>query len=492
MTTAVNDICLKGVQSMAQIDALISQAQKDHSVHLDLSYLSITELPTEIGSLTDLSELDLRGNILESLPIEITHLDQLTRLYLDDNMFRKLPAAVCDLTGLKVLGFSNNRLDSLPPEIGNMTSVNRIDLQNNHLCRLPKELGNLRELNVIDISSNEFSRLPAVLWKLRKLVYLAASRNEIESVPASIGNLINLRYLDLADNDILEISPKFGRLRNLRYLDLASNRLSELPDRLFRLPSLTHLDISDNWFDEIPESLPDLGTLAWLDISGHASAHLPSRILDLVEAGLQIGIRSDLDTEQDPIFFLRWALQFRQDALLATDTEDRPYIASLIAGTVDLMRFWAVEMASSQQIWILEDQEYGLTGPSHAGYVLLFSGGTLGKNLLTDGSPDILQIDEGMDPVARILVPNDDCVFSYACDIAQIWMIYRFDNITVARADGEVLSDRNLKDIEQQISSDIYADFDEEDDDELRLEFTASVDRTLLRVDFHHYYQTLG
>ena len=147
-------------------------------------------------------------------------------------------------------------------------------------------------------------------------------------------------------------------------------------------------------------------------------------------------------------------------------------------------------MGGSQGTWILEEQEYGLTGPSYAGYVLLFSGGTLGKNSLTDGSPDILQIDEGMDPVARILVSNDDCVFSYACDIAQMWMIYRFDDITVTRADGEVLSDQNLKDIEQQISSDIYADFDEEDDDELRLEFTTSVDKTLLRVNFLPMYKS--
>ena len=163
-------------------------------------------------------------------------------------------------------------------------------------------------------------------------------------------------------------------------------------------------------------------------------------------------------------------------------------MASLIAGTVDLMRFWAVDMASSQQRWILEDQKYGLTGPSHTGYVLLFSGGTLGGNLSTDGLRDILQIDEGINPVARILVPNDDCVLSYACDIAQMWMIYRFDDITVTRADGEVLSDQNLKDVEQQISSDIYADFDEEDDDELRLEFTTSVDKTLLRVNFLPMY----
>ena len=88
----------------------------------------------------------------------------------------------------------------------------------------------------------------------------------------------------------------------------------------------------------------------------------------------------------------------------------------------------------------------------------------------------------------RTLVDNEKCIFSDGCDLAQMWMIYHFDDITVTRADGRSLGDQNLKDIEQQISEDIYADFNEEEDDELRLEFRASAGNMSLWVDFLRQY----
>jgi len=68
-----------------------------------------------------------------------------------------------------------------------------------------------------------------------------------------------------------------------------------------------------------------------------------------------------------------------------------------------------------------------------------------------------------------------------------MWMIYHFDDITVARADGRSLSDQNLKDIELNISEDIYDDFDEEGY-ELRLEFTPAADKMSLTIDFLRQY----
>ena len=89
--------------------------------------------------------------------------------------------------------------------------------------------------------------------------------------------------------------------------------------------------------------------------------------------------------------------------------------------------------------------------------------------------------------VVRILVDNEECIFSQGCDLAQMWMIYHFDDITVTRADGRSLSDQNLKDIELNISEDIDDDFDEEGY-ELRLEFTPAADKMSLTIDFLRQY----
>ena len=75
-------------------------------VQLLLRDLDLTgAVPAEIGQLTSLERLDLRGNQLTSLLAEIGQLTALTRLYLDDN-----------------------ELTSLPPEIGQLRSLERLYL----------------------------------------------------------------------------------------------------------------------------------------------------------------------------------------------------------------------------------------------------------------------------------------------------------------------------------------------------------------------------
>jgi Leucine-rich repeat (LRR) protein len=275
----------------------------------------------------------------------------------------------------------------------------------------------------------------------------------------------------------------------LRYLGLNGNSISELPGRLFALQNITHLNISENDFNEIQNGLANLSSLVHLDISGHHDADIPPEIFDLFESG--IAVCDYLDTPEVPIFFLRWALQFREDALSDNDGGNCREIKSLVQGTVDLLRFWAVDLNSSVERWVLNEQEYGLTGPENAGYVLLFAGGTLGQELFDfSGAIDGLgsfPIYDDLESVARILVDNEECIFSQGCDLAQMWMIYHFDDITVTRADGRSLSDQNLKDIELNISEDIYDDFDEEGY-ELRLEFTPAADKMSLTIDFLRQY----
>ena len=450
---------------MDQQESLIAQAYRNRSAYLDLSYMGLKDLSPDIGKLEDLVDLDLRGNILDCLPDEISRLHRLAGLHLDGNVFQKFPSVLFDLASLE-----------------------RITLSNNKLANLPRELGDMKDLVSVDISSNSFERLPAALWRLEKLARLDASDNEIERIPSSINALTNLVYLDLSRNKINGIPTSIGSLGRLRFLDVSDNLISELPGRLFRLDNLTYLDVCENDLPEIPVGLVKMPSLVYAGISGNDYYgdetfydNITLEFVDLFEAG---AVDCDgLDTREVPIFFLWWALRFREDTL-ADEKRDLRY---LVQGTIDLLRFWAVDMGSGKHRWILEEQEYGLTGPGRAGYVFTFHGGILGQNIMERGSPiDGLKsfpIDDVPDPVARILVPNEECVLSYGCDLAQMWMMYHFDGIIVERADGRSLSDQNLKDIEQQISADIYADFDEEDDDELRLEFRA-YSNTSLSVDF--------
>ena len=60
----------------------------------------LTELPPEIGNLTNLYRLELKGNQLAELPAEIGNLVNLAFLNLDDNQLTELPAEIWNLTNL--------------------------------------------------------------------------------------------------------------------------------------------------------------------------------------------------------------------------------------------------------------------------------------------------------------------------------------------------------------------------------------------------------
>ena len=61
---------------------------------LNLYNNQLTELPSEIGQLTQLTRLYLSGNQLTQLPNEIGQLTQLTRLYLSGNKLTQLPTEI--------------------------------------------------------------------------------------------------------------------------------------------------------------------------------------------------------------------------------------------------------------------------------------------------------------------------------------------------------------------------------------------------------------
>jgi Leucine-rich repeat (LRR) protein len=86
-------------QKMSQEKLLrrILKAKRQKSTTLDLSKSSISELPEEIGQLTNLTTLYLAGNELSSLPPEISKLTNLNRLSLENNELTKIPSQLFDL-----------------------------------------------------------------------------------------------------------------------------------------------------------------------------------------------------------------------------------------------------------------------------------------------------------------------------------------------------------------------------------------------------------
>ena len=244
---------------------------------LDLSENQLTgSIPSELGSLSNLTQLYLWGNSLSGgIPQELGNLTSLEILALGKNQLTgSIPGELGDLTNLMVLYLWGNSLSGgIPPELGNLANLGVLDLADNQLTgSIPAELGRLTNLTELSLWGNSLSGgIPQELGNLTSLEILALGKNQLTgSIPGELGDLTNLMVLYLWGNSLSGgIPPELGNLANLGVLDLADNQLTgSIPAELGRLTNLTELSLWGNSLSGgIPPELGNLSNLAVLYIA---------------------------------------------------------------------------------------------------------------------------------------------------------------------------------------------------------------------------------
>ncbi len=110
----------------------------------------------------------LKGSKIRQLPSEIGQLSNLQELDLSYNKLPSLPAEIGQLSSLQTLNLSYNNLSSLPAEFGQLSNLQTLDLWNNNLSSLPVEFGQLSNLQTLHLWNNNFSK--AEKQKIKKLL----------------------------------------------------------------------------------------------------------------------------------------------------------------------------------------------------------------------------------------------------------------------------------------------------------------------------------
>lgn len=247
------------------------------AIQLDQNNL-IGTIPDELGSLTELTRLNLRNNqISGEIPAKIGNLNKLTQLFLENNMLTgTIPIEIENLSNLEQLDLHFNNLSgTIPPGIFNMTNLTTLILFGNELSgTLSKEIGNLVNLQSLELYSNLLSgEIPTEIGSLTKLTRLFLALNQFTgAIPASIGNLINLTNLQLNGNQLTGIiPPEIGNLTELRTLLFYHNQLdgSILPE-IGNLTNLTQLNLSSNQLsDSIPVEMGNLINMRSLELNNN-------------------------------------------------------------------------------------------------------------------------------------------------------------------------------------------------------------------------------
>ncbi len=259
---------------------------------LDLAYNQLSgSIPAQLGSLSKLQELYLYYNELSgSIPATLGNLSNLQELDLDNNQLSSsIPPALGDLSNLEYLYLDHNKLSgTIPPQVGDLSNLTALWLNNNQLNHgIPVGFGNLFNLEELYLDYNKLTdSIPVELGNLSKLRFLALDSNQLSgSIPVALGNLSALTYLNLEYNQLSSSIPvALGDLSNLQELYLDHNQLSgSIPVDFGNLSNLNTLDLEyDQLSGGIPVGLGNLSKLTYLQLDvNQLSGGIPAELGNL-------------------------------------------------------------------------------------------------------------------------------------------------------------------------------------------------------------------
>jgi hypothetical protein len=199
---------------------------------LDVSFNVMTSLDGDVLAALagDLRSLDASGNRLTELPHELGHLTNLRQLLINGNQLSTIAPEIGNLKKLQVLSASNNQIEALPRHIGRLRELTELRLDGNHLKSVLLDLGELRQLQVLDLSNCNLQQLPEQICYCGSLIELSLGNNRLASLPVSIGRLTRLAMLDVSQNRLHDLPLSMGRCVGLECvgarLDLTGNPLT--------------------------------------------------------------------------------------------------------------------------------------------------------------------------------------------------------------------------------------------------------------------------
>ena len=271
-------------------------------------------IPSELGSLTNLTGLELYSNQLSgSIPSSLGSLTNLEALVLDNNagLSGPLPGSFTGLDALQYLymdgtglcaptdaafqrwlqGIANKRgvvncedpvAEDRAALVALYNATNGPNWSNNTNWLSDRPLGEWHGVTTdangrvtrLSLHPNQLSgTIPPEVGQLNNLQYLSLSGNQLSgTIPPEVGQLNNLQYLYLYNNQLSgTIPPEVGQLNNLQSLALDGNQLSgTIPAALGQLNNLQDLRLEGNagLSGALPGSFTALDALNLLYVGG--------------------------------------------------------------------------------------------------------------------------------------------------------------------------------------------------------------------------------
>lgn len=252
---------------------------------LNLRHASLSALPSDIGNLKQLVNLDISSTNLKVLPESIGALEQLEVFNINGCDIKELTFDITKWTKLRELNIAWTDLEAFPKGVDQLGQLENLQFAGLNLKTYPIAIHKLKRLRKLGISVNE--QVPASIVELTNLRELmiesnVLATNELTEIPASIGQFPFLNKLVLSCSKVTSISPAIGNLSNLEYLEFLMPSLTTLPSTIGQLKNLGILVINVTDLEVLPKELSELTSLRILDLYGNELlTTLPASIVTL-------------------------------------------------------------------------------------------------------------------------------------------------------------------------------------------------------------------
>ncbi len=276
--------------------------------------IPLDTLPSVIGRLNALRELNGLGAGMRALPPEIGLLDSLESLYLDHNLLEALPDEIGNLAALKSLAVRWNNLKGLPPTISGLHRLTSLSAAYNDIELLPDGIGGLFNLSSLSLLHNRLSTLPSALWSLPRLQWLDLEGNPFGELTPHVGDLRSLEYLNVTGCGLTALPAEVCSLVALEELSISGNNLVSFPSGMEALSALETLRAGSSALDSLPEDIGRIPSLKFLYLDSNNIRTLPPSIG--LAAGLEKLHLQDNDLQALPsgitaLGSLAWSIQER-------------------------------------------------------------------------------------------------------------------------------------------------------------------------------------
>ncbi|XP_068095935.1 volume-regulated anion channel subunit LRRC8B [Hyperolius riggenbachi] len=212
---------------------LISLKKMKNLSILELINCDLERIPHSIFSLTELREIDFKGNNFKTVEeiISFQHLHKLTCLKLWYNSIAYIPLQIGALANLEQLYLNDNNIEMVPLQLFLCTKLRVLDLSYNNLSFIPDEIQLLKNLQHFAVTKNSIENLPDGLFKCSKLQCLLLGANNLTSLSPLVSDLMNLIKIELVGNQIESLPAELELCQSLKpgCIIVETNVLQTLP-----------------------------------------------------------------------------------------------------------------------------------------------------------------------------------------------------------------------------------------------------------------------